>query len=132
MAAKHTGGKPSLVIRLPKEVIDLLMVRAEEKFGPVQKARAGGASRLVREWIYQGLGLEQPSEWGEKNTRHASYQRARRARLAAEQAARGGQAEDPFANLAGEALAATAQAVEAQAASLADQPDNQDQEGSPF
>lgn len=129
---KRKRGRPVLCIAFPQEVIDLLHERGREVYGPGGRGTSGGASRLVRAWVYEKLGIEPPAEWGETPSPVASYQRERRARLAAEQAARGGQAEDPFARLAGEALAATAQATEAQAAALPDQPDNPDQEGSPF
>lgn len=90
--AKRKVGSPALLIRMPEEVIELLKARAEEEFGPVQPgggARAGGASRLVRRLVYEFLGVEPPAEWGEKNPKQAAYQRARRARLAAQEAAEG-------------------------------------------
>lgn len=83
----HKKGRPVLCIALPQEVIDLLKERGREIYGPGFRGASGGASRLVRTWIYEGLGLEQPAEWGEVDTPAATYQRARRARLAAEQAA---------------------------------------------
>lgn len=87
---KRKVGSPALLVRMPQEVIDLLKARAEEEFGPVPTAggaRAGGASKLVRRLVYEFLGIEPPPEWGERNPEHAAYQRARRARLAAQKAA---------------------------------------------
>jgi hypothetical protein len=83
MAAKHTGGKPSLVIRLPQEIIDKLKALGVARFGPRRGSRSGGASRLVRTWIYEKLGIDPPPpEWGETPSPIATYQRERRARLA--------------------------------------------------
>lgn len=87
---KRKIGSPALLVRMPQEVIDLLKARAEDEFGPVATAggaRAGGASKLVRRLVYEFLGIEPPTEWGQKDPKHAAYQRARRARLAAQKAA---------------------------------------------
>ena len=87
---KRKVGSPALLVRMPQEVIDLLKARAEEEFGPVPTgggARAGGASKLVRRLVYEFLGIEPPPEWGHTDNPVAAYQRARRARLAAQKAA---------------------------------------------
>lgn len=88
--AKRKVGSPALLVRMPQEMIDLLKARGEKEFGPVATAggaRAGGASKLVRRLVYEFFGIEPPPEWGERNPEHAAYQRARRARLAAQKAA---------------------------------------------
>ena len=84
---RRSGGRPVLVLRLPQEIIDNLKFLGEEKFGPRRGSRSGGASRLVRTWIYEKLGIDPPPEWGETPSPIATYQRERRARLAEEEAA---------------------------------------------
>lgn len=89
---RQATGKPKLVLRLPQEVIDLLMERAEQVYGPAARGSSGGASRLARTFIYQGLALEPPPEFGSKNPERNRKLREKRAaaRLAAEEAAIGG------------------------------------------
>jgi len=87
---RRGSGKPALVVKLPQEVIEELKALGEERFGPRKPGQSGGASRLVREWIFEKLGRPAPDEWGEYQTPIATYQRERRARLAEEQAAGGG------------------------------------------
>ena len=84
---RQSSGKPALVVKLPQEVIEELKALGEERFGPRKPGQSGGASRLVREWIFEKLGRPGPDEWGEYQTPIATYQRERRARQAAEQAA---------------------------------------------
>ncbi len=84
---RQPTGKPVLVLRLPQDVIEELKALGEERFGPRKPGQSGGASRLVREWIFEKLGRPAPDEWGEYQTPIATYQRERRARLAEEQAA---------------------------------------------
>ena len=84
---RQSSGKPALIIRLPQEIIDKLKALGEEEFGPRRGSSSGGASRLVRTWIYEKLGIDPPPEWGETPSPIATYQRERRARLAEEQAA---------------------------------------------
>lgn len=84
---RQPTGKPVLVLRLPQDVIEELKALGEERFGPRKPGQSGGASRLVREWIFEKLGRPAPDEWGEYQTPIATYQRERRARLAEEEAA---------------------------------------------
>ncbi len=79
-------GRPVFCLALPQEVIDLLKERGRDAYGPGGQGTSGGASRLVRTWIYEKLDLDAPAEWGERNPAHAAYQRARRASLAAQKA----------------------------------------------
>lgn len=88
-------GRPALVVALPQDVIEELKALGEERFGPRKPGQSGGASRLVREWIFEKLGRPAPDEWGEYQTPIATYQRERRARRAAEEAAREEPAEEP-------------------------------------
>lgn len=64
---KWKEGRSALVVRLEEEVIQALREEAERTYGPPVRGSSGGASRLVRSWIYQKLGREAPPEWGDKN-----------------------------------------------------------------
>jgi len=70
-------GRPKLCIRLPQEVIDLLMERARQEY-PQVRGSSGGASRLVRDWIYEKLEIERPTEWGESELERNRKLRERR------------------------------------------------------
>lgn len=63
---RQDRGRPKLCIRLPQEVIDLLKERGSEAY-PDVRGSSGGASRLVRDWIYERLAIERPAEWGESD-----------------------------------------------------------------
>lgn len=68
-----------LCFRLDQEVFDLLQQRAHEEYGPSVQGSSGGASKLARRYVYQGLGLPLPTEWGQKNPERNKKLRAKKA-----------------------------------------------------
>jgi len=75
---KRAVGKFEFAVRLDQEVFYLLQARATEIYGEHRHGSSGGASRLVRAWIHEKLGLPPPVEWGDKNPERNKKLRAKK------------------------------------------------------